>query len=99
VLDVREQEEWERLHIPSAHHIPQSQLASRLSEIPASATPLVVCQSGVRSHRAAQFLKQADFAMVYSLAGGTAGWHAAGLPVDGADDAPGLTLTEVVGHH
>src|SRR5712692_4919271 len=56
VLDVREDQEWERMHIAQAHHIPQSQLASRLSEIPSNAVPLVVCQGGARSHRAAQFL-------------------------------------------
>ncbi len=100
VLDVREDEEWQRMHIPQAHHIPQSQLASRLSEIPASAVPLVVCQSGVRSHRAAQFLKQADFPVVYSLAGGTAGWSQAGLPVVSGDaPAPIAQVTEVVGPH
>jgi hydroxyacylglutathione hydrolase len=98
VLDIREPEEWQRVHIPQAHHIPQSQLASRLAEIPASATPLVVCQSGIRSHRAAQFLKQADFPNVASLAGGTGAWAEAGLPVE-RGDAPALALSEVVGPH
>jgi hydroxyacylglutathione hydrolase len=100
LLDVREDEEWQRMHIPGAHHIPQSQLASRLSEIPSNVVPLVVCHSGVRSHRAAQFLKQADFHRVLSLAGGTAGWHAAGLPVVTGDTTQtGIRLTEVVGPH
>jgi hydroxyacylglutathione hydrolase len=99
VLDIREEEEWQRLHLPGAHHIPQSQLATRLAEIPSNATPLVVCQSGVRSHRAAQFLKQADFPLVYSLAGGTAGWQAAGYPVEGATIPSAVALHEVVGPH
>jgi hydroxyacylglutathione hydrolase len=81
LLDVREPDEWERVHIPGAHHIPQSELATRLSEIPAGAVPLVVCQSGVRSRRAAQFLVQAGIAPALSLAGGTAGWCRAGRPV------------------
>lgn len=98
VLDVREPEEWQHMHIPDAHHIPQSQLATRLAEIPSNSLPLVVCQSGVRSHRAAQFLKQADFSLVYSLAGGTAGWADAGMPVV-TGDAPALALSEVVGPH
>jgi glyoxylase-like metal-dependent hydrolase (beta-lactamase superfamily II)/rhodanese-related sulfurtransferase len=85
VLDVREDAEWNRMHLPGAHHVPQSQLATRLGEVPDGAVPLVVCQSGVRSRRAAQFLKQAGFAEVYSLAGGTAGWHKAGYPVESAD--------------
>jgi hydroxyacylglutathione hydrolase len=98
LLDVREDEEWQRLHIAGAHHIPQSQLAGRLSEIPSSVVPLVACQSGMRSHRAAQFLKQADFPVVFSLTGGVAGWHAAGRPVE-TGDAPALALSEVVGLH
>lgn len=98
VLDVREPEEWQRMHIPQAHHIPQSQLASRLAEMPASAAPLVVCQSGIRSLRAAQFLKQADFPNVASLAGGTAAWAEAGLPLE-RGEAPAVALSEVVGPH
>jgi glyoxylase-like metal-dependent hydrolase (beta-lactamase superfamily II)/rhodanese-related sulfurtransferase len=100
VVDVREDEEWQRVHIPGAHHIPQSQLASRLSEIPGGSVPLVVCHSGMRSHRAAQFLKQAAFPVAYSLAGGTAGWQESGLPVVSGDTAQtSIRLTEVVGPH
>jgi rhodanese-related sulfurtransferase len=100
LLDVREDEEWQRMHIPGAHHIPQSELATRLAEIPRQSVPLVVCQSGVRSHRAAQFLKQADFAHAVSLAGGTAGWHKAGLPVVTGDTTQtGVRLSEIVGPH
>jgi hydroxyacylglutathione hydrolase len=100
LLDVREDEEWQRMHIPGAHHIPQSELATRLSEVPRNCVPLVVCHSGVRSRRAGQFLKQADFPQVYSLAGGTAGWHQAGLPVVSGDTAQtGIRLTEIVGPH
>ncbi|MFN0070222.1 MAG: MBL fold metallo-hydrolase [Chloroflexota bacterium] len=99
VLDIREDEEWRRMHIPGAHHIPQSQLASRLAEIPSEGPILVVCQSGMRSHRAAQFLKQVDVPLAMSLAGGTAGWQSAGLPVNSEDSVPTLTLNEVVGPH
>jgi rhodanese-related sulfurtransferase len=54
----------------------------------------------VRSRRAAQFLKQADFPLVYSLAGGTAGWHEAGLPVITGDTSQtSVRLTEIVGPH
>jgi rhodanese-related sulfurtransferase len=66
------------LHVPDAQHIPQSELATRIAEIPRSCVPLAVCHSGMRFRRAAQFLKQADFPGALSLAGGTAGWKAAG---------------------
>src|SRR5262249_14674494 len=98
VPDVLEDEEWQRVQIPGAPHLPQFQLDSRLAEIPTGGVPLVVCHSGVRSHRAAQFLKQVDFATVFSLTGGTAGWHQAGLPVVTGDTAQtGLRVTEGVG--
>jgi rhodanese-related sulfurtransferase len=99
VLDVREDDEWRRMHIAGAHHIPQWQLASRLEEIPSGATPLVVCQSGLRSHRAAQFLKQVDFTEAYSLAGGTGGWQNAGRPVESGDGQSAALVSEVVGPH
>jgi len=74
-------EEWQRMHIPGARLIPQSELATRLSEVPTNCVSLMVCHSGVHSRRAAH-LKQADLPLVYSLAGGTAGgrvcrWSAA----------------------
>jgi rhodanese-related sulfurtransferase len=99
VLDVREDEEWQRMHIPGAHHIPQWQLASRLVEIPNGATPLTVCQSGVRSHRAAQFLKQVDYPDAHSLAGGTAGWQRSGRAVEAGESDSAVSLSEVVGPH
>jgi glyoxylase-like metal-dependent hydrolase (beta-lactamase superfamily II)/rhodanese-related sulfurtransferase len=100
LLDVREDHEWQQMHIPGAHHIPQAQLATRLAEIPASAVPLVVCQSGVRSRRAAQFLRQARFPLVHNLLGGTGGWHNAGLPVEtGTMIEPAVAVSEVVGPH
>lgn len=100
LLDVREDEEWQRMHIPGAHHIPQFQLASRLSEVPTTGVLLVVCHTGVRSQRAAQFLKQADFPEVHSLAGGTAGWHQGRLPLV-RDDTPqtATRVSDVVGPH
>lgn len=69
------------------------------NEDPSTSTPLVVCQSGVRSHRAAQFLKQADFPSVLSLAGGTVAWANAGCPVERTDSESAVELSEVVGPH
>jgi rhodanese-related sulfurtransferase len=64
LLDVREDEEWQRMHIPG--RAPHPPVGARLAPVgdPSNAVPLVVCHSGVRSHRAAQFLKQADFPRV-----------------------------------
>lgn len=100
VLDVREDEEWQQAHLPGAHHVPQHQLATRLAEVPIAVPLLVVCRTGVRSLRAAQFLKQADFPEVYNLAGGTVGWQETGLPVVRGDTSQtAARVREVVGPH
>lgn len=99
VLDVRDDEEWQRTHIAGAHHIPQSQLANRLSEIPDGVAPVVACQSGMRSRRAAQFLKQIGYPIVYSLEGGTLAWQRAGKPVESSATESAVSVSEIVGMH
>jgi hydroxyacylglutathione hydrolase len=99
VLDVREDEEWQQMHIPEAHHIPQSQLATRMTEIPSNVVPLLVCAGGMRSLRAAQFLRQNNFAEARSLIGGTNGWAACDLPLESCEAGEAAHVTEVVGLH
>ncbi len=82
VIDVREPEEYAAGHLPGARNVPQCDLASRLDELPRAGDLHLVCQGGVRSLRAAQFLRQAGFTNVVSVAGGTGAWIAAGLPVE-----------------
>jgi hydroxyacylglutathione hydrolase len=81
ILDVREPEEYQTGHVPGAINLPQAELASRLEELPRDKPLLVVCQSGMRSVRSTQFLKQAGFAQAVSVTGGTSGWAAAGRPL------------------
>jgi len=82
IIDVREPEEYASAHLPGAISIPQSDLASRLDELSREQDSLVVCAGGIRSLRAAQYLKWMDFSRVASLDGGTDGWVAAGLAVE-----------------
>jgi len=81
VLDVREPEEYEHGHMPAAINFPQAELASRLDEISRTCPLALICHSGVRSLRAAQFLKQVGFEQVMSVQGGTEAWRAAGKPL------------------
>ncbi|HLJ81039.1 MAG TPA: rhodanese-like domain-containing protein, partial [Ktedonobacterales bacterium] len=83
VLDVREPEEYAAGHVPGAASLPQSELATRLDEVPRDRPVLVICQSGARSRRSAQFLARMGYADVASVAGGTAAWREAGRPVEG----------------
>jgi glyoxylase-like metal-dependent hydrolase (beta-lactamase superfamily II)/rhodanese-related sulfurtransferase len=82
VVDVREPAEYAAGHVPGAMSIPQADLALHLDEIPRDRDVLVVCESGVRSLRAAKFLKQTGYARITNLLGGTSAWRKAGLPVE-----------------
>jgi rhodanese-related sulfurtransferase len=100
LVDVREPEEYAAGHVPGAVNLPQSELASRLDELPRAAAIYVVCQGGMRSTRAAQFLKQMGFADVVNVAGGTNAWVRAGKAVERhAAEAPGRRIVETEWAH
>lgn len=88
VLDVREPLEYDEGHLPAALSVPQADLLTRIDELPRDRDLLIVCASGGRSRRAAQFLAGAGFSRVADLVGGTSGWIAAGLPVQVDCSAP-----------
>jgi glyoxylase-like metal-dependent hydrolase (beta-lactamase superfamily II)/rhodanese-related sulfurtransferase len=81
VLDVREPEEYAQGHVPGAINLPQADLASRLDELPRDSPLALICRSGARSLRAAQFLRQVGFEQVTDVQGGTQAWRAAGKPL------------------
>jgi rhodanese-related sulfurtransferase len=83
VLDVREPGEFAAGHLREAKNIPLQELPKRIGELEKakSKNVIVVCQSGLRSNKAATQLNQAGFGAVYSLNGGLAAWQAQGLPV------------------
>lgn len=80
VLDVRQPEEWNQVHIPGATLIPLGELPNRLSEVPINQDVVVVCRSGNRSAQARDILKDAGYTQVTSMAGGMNQWAAAGYP-------------------
>lgn len=80
MLDVREQSEWNEMHMPGATHIPLGELAGRVDELPQDKPVVVVCRSGNRSREGREILKQAGFTNVASMAGGMKDWQAQGLP-------------------
>jgi rhodanese-related sulfurtransferase len=80
IVDVREPAEYAAARVPGAVSIPQADLATRLSEIPKDREILVVCASGMRSLRSAQFLHAVGYQRVTNLEGGTNGWVAAHAP-------------------
>jgi rhodanese-related sulfurtransferase len=80
VVDVRQQPEWKTGHIRGAVHIPLTQLAHRLPQLPRDRTIVTVCRSGHRSGIAARALTRAGYD-VLNLGGGMNAWARAGLPL------------------
>lgn len=78
VVDVREDWEFRRGHVPGAIHIPLGQLRHRFTELPRDRRLLVICQSGNRSLGATDFLLTQGFADAASVAGGTGHWARSG---------------------
>jgi glyoxylase-like metal-dependent hydrolase (beta-lactamase superfamily II)/rhodanese-related sulfurtransferase len=81
VLDVREPGEYAHGHVPGAISLPQADLASRLQEVPRDRPVITLCERGIRSLRAAQFLMQMGINEVASVKGGTSAWRSAGKPL------------------
>jgi len=83
VLDVRDSAEFANGHIVDATHIPLDNLATRLNELKKyqNKVILVNCQRGMRSAKACDILRQAEFTQVHNLQGGLNAWLDAKLPV------------------
>jgi rhodanese-related sulfurtransferase len=89
LLDVREDDEWQRGHAPGAQHIPMSEVPSRIGEIDADAKLFVVCHVGGRSQRVAQYLARNGYHPV-NVSGGMLAWAGAGRPVITDNGATGV---------
>jgi rhodanese-related sulfurtransferase len=87
ILDVRGPDEFigELGHIPGAVNIPVGDIANRLIEIKALGDKpvIMVCKTDKRSARAAEFLRDENFADVRVLRGGMERWNQDGLQVRG----------------
>lgn len=83
VLDVRSDAEYVSGHIVDAKHIPLDALAERLKELKKYQNKpiLVNCKAGMRSAKACEILRKAEFTQVHNLQGGLDAWLAAKLPV------------------
>ena len=72
VLDVREVEEFETLHLEGAHNLPLSQLADTYDQLDKDLLYYVICKSGMRSARACQFLAEKGYDVINVQGGMTA---------------------------
>jgi molybdopterin/thiamine biosynthesis adenylyltransferase/rhodanese-related sulfurtransferase/molybdopterin converting factor small subunit len=75
IIDVREPNEFEIARIPGTKLIPLSKVVERTSEIDPTRETVVHCKGGVRSAKAIEALKRANFAgRLVNLKGGITAW-------------------------
>lgn len=74
LVDVREPNEWEIVHLPNAHLIPRAQLPDRLNELTGARRLVVYCRTGGRSSQATRLLLDLGFSDVRNLTGGITAW-------------------------
>jgi rhodanese-related sulfurtransferase len=82
LVDVREESEWARGHLPGAIHLGKGIIERDVEErIPDTAAKVILyCGGGFRSALVADNLQKMGYSNVESMDGGWRGWLDAGLP-------------------
>jgi rhodanese-related sulfurtransferase len=85
LIDVREDNEWERGHARGAVHMGRGVIERDIeTTIPDHSAELILyCGGGYRSALAADNLQRMGYTNVFSMAGGWKAWKEAGAPVEG----------------
>jgi rhodanese-related sulfurtransferase len=79
-IDVRHRQEFRSGHAIGAKNIALGMLPNQIKHLDSNRPIVCICQSGMRSGRAAQLLTKHGFEEVYNVGGGSTAWHAAGMP-------------------
>ncbi len=84
LIDVREEEEWRRGHLPGARHLCKGIIERDIEQaVPDRDAHLILyCGGGFRSALAADALQKMGYRHVESMDGGWRAWTAAGLAVE-----------------
>ena len=72
LVDVREVEEFETLHLEGDQNLPLSQLTDIYDQLDKDLLHYVICKSGMRSARACQFLAEQGYDVINVQGGMTA---------------------------
>ncbi len=82
LVDVREESEWERGHLPGAIHLSKGIIERDIEGmIPDKSAPIVLyCGGGFRSALATENLQKMGYTDVQSMDGGWRAWVEAGYP-------------------
>lgn len=83
LIDVREESEYAKDHLPSAIHLGKGIIERDIEErVPDLNTPLILyCGGGFRSALAADNLQKMGYRNVISMDGGVRGWREKGFPM------------------
>ena len=84
MIDVREDSEWARGHIPGAIHLGKGVIERDIERaIPDKSTQIVLyCGGGFRSALAADNLQKMGYTNVISMDGGIRDWRGRGYPLE-----------------
>jgi hydroxyacylglutathione hydrolase len=83
ILDVREQGEWDKSHIPDSIHTPYHDIQSIPEGLDAHRPIAVICASGQRSAVGASLLKAHGAAeVIHVVDGGVPLWERLGFPIE-----------------
>lgn len=74
LLDVREQNEWNIVHLDGAKLIPVNTVTQHANELSTADEIVIYCKGGVRSARALNELRQLGFRKLLNLRGGITAW-------------------------
>jgi rhodanese-related sulfurtransferase len=80
IVDVRDQWEYDEMHIHGVTHIPLKEIPHHIKEFENYDTVITLCAHGVRSKKAAEYLQTLPLNVTYVL-GNIEDWKKAGLPV------------------
>ncbi|WP_121640443.1 rhodanese-like domain-containing protein [Virgibacillus sp. Bac330] len=73
-IDVRTPQEYKTNHQKPFKNIPLHELPNRCNELDKQKEVVVICQSGMRSMRAAKVLKKQGFGKITNVKGGMGAW-------------------------
>ncbi len=84
LIDVREDSEWEKGHLPRAIHLSKGVIERDIEKIALDKNGIVClyCGGGFRSALAADNLQKMGYCNVISMDGGFSDWEEAGYPIE-----------------
>ena len=82
VVDVREDWEWQRGHIPGARHVVLASILANPAAQKFNDRTIFACEVGERSAVAAEMAVALGTQDVVNFRGGTKAWREAGLPLE-----------------